>query len=111
MTPVLDLQELRRTIKPTVREDGIYLVARFRYETSAKWVAQTAKAMGGEAHICKIGKTEYRNYRASKTWQVRFTVGIEADQYLTGRINMRGYREMLAFEAERQAKRAQQSAS
>jgi len=106
------LAELRKTIKTSVREDGIFLIARFRYEESAKWVAKTAKELGArDPRVIKVGKTEYRNYRASRTWQVRFTIGIEADQYLTGRINMRGYREMLAFEAERQAQRAQQAVS
>jgi hypothetical protein len=98
------LAALRKTLKGKVREDGIFLVATFRYEPDAKWVARTARELGARNPLVyKIGKTEYRNYRASRTWYVRFTIGIEADQYLTGRVNMRGYREMLRFAAARRA--------
>jgi len=110
------LAALRKTVKETVRVNGIFLVARFRYEPSAKWVAATAKELGGSAKVNKFGKMTsvtrkgpYGTYQTfSKDWVVEFTVGIEADQYLTGRVNMRGYREMKRFWAERQAKMAKE---
>jgi len=110
------LSELRKTVKESVRVNGIFLVARFRYEPSAKWVAETVKELGGTASVRKYGKMSrttvqgphgpYKTF--TKDWVVEFTVGIEADQYLTGRVNMRGYREMLAFEAKK-GEQAQQS--
>lgn len=91
------LTELRKALRGKVREDGIYLVASFRYKHSAKGVAEAIRQLGGEAEVCKVGKTEYQDHQASRSWRVQFTVGLDEDQYLAGRVSMRAFREMQRF--------------
>lgn len=89
------LKTLRSTLRNKVREDGIYLVFNSRYEESVRRVAKMVEELGGDViEIQKHGKTTYRGHSASKTWRIDFTVGIDEDLYLAGRIPLSRFKEL-----------------
>lgn len=97
MDPIL--QTIRKRIRNKVSEDGIYLVYRCRYEWAAREVAEMVRQARGQAHVTKVGKmtkvmkrTEHGSYETfSSPWKVEFTVGVDEDLYLAGRIDARKY--------------------
>lgn len=89
------LKALRGTLRNKVREDGIYLVFNSRYEESVRRVAKMVEELGGDVvEVRKHGKTTYRDCTASKTWRIDFTVGIDEDLYLAGRIPLSRLKEL-----------------
>lgn len=92
------LRAIRASIRASVSEDGIFLTARYRYHTAAQDLADLVRQLPNALviQVVKTGKVTMQNYTATKPSRVTFTVGIEADQYLAGRINFRQYRAMVA---------------
>ena len=82
-----------------ITESGIWLCIRFRTEDSARRYAELVEQAKGTVDQCrKIGR-QGRDASAL-TWSVVFTVGIAEDQYIAGRVDAAGLRELLATEAE-----------
>lgn len=94
------LQSLRARIRAGVTTDGIDMVWRSRYGSSAQEVAEAVRALGGEAVVSKHGKTKLSNGASTKTWRVVFSVSCPVDAYLGGTMNLR---DALAWEEESKA--------
>lgn len=81
------LQNLRARCRGKVNEDGIYLVVRFRDCYAADDFEKVVAECGGEVES-RI-KTHKSKFVGDRTHKVTFTVGIDEDLYLAGRINLR----------------------
>lgn len=110
------LQALRDRLRGNVSEDGIYLVYRSRYQESARDVAQMVRDLNGFVELVqKTGKMtstthkgKYGPYNTfSKPWRVVFSVGIDEDLYLAGRINLPAMKSLEATLGPAPDKRAQ----
>ena len=87
-----DLQKLRqifrgsRGVKP-LEEAGFDLRYRSRYSDAAEEVARIARKLGDRnAEVEKDGSVKLSLSRATRPYVVYFTLGIDADLYLAGRM-------------------------
>ena len=80
------LRALRATVRPRadrgrpgLRPSGIFLVARFRIEDSARRLAELVDSLDGVAHVAKTHKAKHTG---DLTWRVDFTIDEDADLYI-----------------------------
>ena len=81
------LRKIRATVRPCADRgkagaslNGIYLVARFRTEDSARRLAALVESFDeGQAFVEKTHKAKYTG---DLTWRVDFSVDLEGDYYI-----------------------------
>lgn len=99
------LQALRRVLwnsrgnRP--HELGIWLVWKTRYQSTADYVAEEIRALGGECWI-ERARTMVGDGCKYRPWVLNFTVGVPADSYLAKLIDLRELRKWAEdFEARK----------
>ena len=77
-----------------LRTKGIFLVNRFRYQEDAEAFSRLVEAAGGDVfEVAKVGKVEItEGGRATLPIRVTFSIGIDADLYLAGKLTIRDLR-------------------
>jgi hypothetical protein len=75
-----------------VAEAGIFLTCRFRGKEDARTFGHLIQQAGGE--VFEIRKQAKARYVGDLTWLVAFTVGIDADLYLAGRVDLATARQL-----------------
>lgn len=110
-TKLETLKTLRAKVRGKVRETGITLTATYRTRDTARHVLAMARELGDSTADLRVGSARRRSYTCPTTgkrwtdgakWSditVELSIGIVADQYLAGRINLRKAIE-LGLEAE-----------